>query len=264
MPLTTVRDLVMHYHVQGDGFPLLMLHGLGGNLEGWDGTLVEALAARYSVITLDNRGSGKTRTPPASEYSVEGMALDTTALMEVLDIDKANVLGHSLGGMIAQLVALESPERVEKLVLCSTNCGGLECMRPDKSVTDRLLDQTGTLEEKTCRYMSTLFPQEWIEENQEYVDDLTQTFLEVLESNVDVPRQFMASVRFETCERLGEIKSPTLVVCGTEDEVIPPGNSRILAKRIPGAELFEFENAGHGFFSQVPEQFATLIIEFLG
>lgn len=262
MPEAKVGGLKIFYKVRGSGRPLALIHGLGGDHTVWPDDFLAPLTARYTVITPDNRGSG--RTPAGTgDFTMEQMALDIEGLLAVLDVHRAFILGHSLGGMISQRLALARPQLVDKLILCSTNCGGLECIMPDKSVIERLTDRTGTPEEQACRYISTLYPQGWLDEHADYVRGLTERYLQSVESNADVPKQFMASVKFDSCSELFRIACPTLVACGTLDNVIPSGNSRILADRIPGARLVEYADLSHDFITQVPADFAEAVISFL-
>jgi 3-oxoadipate enol-lactonase len=257
-----VDDALIHYAVRGSGYPLFLVHGLGGSLDGWDERFLSALDKHYRVVSLDNRGSGKTRVQGDEELSVPRMARDVLGLMENLGIDSAHMLGHSIGGMICQEIAISEPSAIEKLVLSSTSCHGLECVVPD----DRELSYIGkgTPEEQACRYMARLFPDNWLEKHEERFRVVVREVLKAVEDDEDIPRQFMAGVEFDSCDRLQNIECPTLVACGTDDEVIPPANSRMLASRIPGARSMEYEGVGHALVSQVPEEFARDVIDFLG
>lgn len=123
MPKAKINDIDMYYEVQGDGFPLVMIMGFLGNANCWDARMLFPLADKFKVIVLDNRGTGRTDVSD-KEFSIKLFAEDTVGLMDALDIPKAHVLGISMGGMIAQELALNYPERVEKLILKATFCGG--------------------------------------------------------------------------------------------------------------------------------------------
>lgn len=254
----------MHYRTLGAGSPLLLIHGLGGNLDGWDPSFLKELASRNLVVVFDNRGSGKTKISSGDvAFSIDEMALDAVGLMDALGLGRAHVVGHSLGGMVAQSLAVGRPEKVDKLVLCSTSCGGLECIQPDRDIVELFTDQTGPPESFVCRYVSSLFPKWWYDENREYVDRLTESYLERYSERKETARQFLAGADFDFCGRVGEIRSPTLVLTGSEDQVVPPGNSWLLADRIPGAKLVEFPGAGHGFIYQEPLEAAKVILDWL-
>lgn len=123
MPKAKINDINMYYDVQGDGFPLVMVMGFLGNADCWDPRMLPDLSARFKVIMFDNRGAGRTDVSD-KEFSIKLLAEDTVGLMDVLNVPKAHVLGTSMGGMIAQELALNYPKRVEKLILTSTFCGG--------------------------------------------------------------------------------------------------------------------------------------------
>ncbi len=263
MPFKQVRELEIHYRTLGGGHPLLLLHGLGGSQADWDPVFLGDLASVCLVVAFDNRGSGRTGLPSDAPFTIEEMALDAVGLMDALGIGRAHVLGHSLGGMIAQSIALDHPDRVDRLVLASTSCGGLQCIQPEKSIAELFTERTGTPEEYACRYVSALFPKWWYDEHREYVDRLTRSYLEQMDDRKETAGQFMAAAAFDSCRRLGEIRSPTLILTGTEDEVVPPRNSWIMPGRMNGAKLVEFPGAGHGFISQEPHKSARVILDFL-
>ena len=119
MPKVKVNDIQIYYEVHGEGFPLVMIYGSTGSLDGWDPRLVEGLSKHFKLVLFDNRGAGRTETSNR-EYTVRLFADDTAGLMDALGISKAHILGISMGGAIAQELVLNYPEKVSKLVLCST------------------------------------------------------------------------------------------------------------------------------------------------
>ena len=137
MPRAKVNDINIYYDVHGDGFPLVMVMGFLGNADCWDPRMLPVLADKFKVIVFDNRGAGRTDIS-AKEFSIKLFAEDTVGLMDVLKVPKAHVLGISMGGMIAQELALNYPERVEKLILASTFCGGPHSMLIDTADLDRM------------------------------------------------------------------------------------------------------------------------------
>lgn len=259
----TVGDIDMHYRVMGEGRPLVMIMGFTANMDTWEPALLERLAARYRVLVFDNRGAGRTTAPPGA-FSMRQFADDTAGLMETLGIESAFVLGESMGGMIAQEVALNHPEKVEKLVLCCTFCGGEQALFPETEVLEVLADRSGTPEDVVRRGLKIVFPDEWVESTPVQVEDFVKRALGHPISEENAERQAEAIFGFSTYDRLPQIDCPALVACGTSDVLIPPENSRILAGRIPGARLVEFPGGGHGFAVQFYEEFSTLLSEFLG
>lgn len=123
MPKAKINDINIYYDVHGDGFPLVMVMGFLGNADCWDPRMMPVLSDKFKVITFDNRGAGRTDVSD-KEFSIKLLAEDTVGLMDVLNVPKAHVLGTSMGGMIAQELALNYPGRVEKLILTATFCGG--------------------------------------------------------------------------------------------------------------------------------------------
>jgi len=138
MPKVKVNDIQIYYEVHGAGFPLVMIMGVGGNINWWDPRLVEGLSKKFKVVIFDNRGTGHTDTSDR-EYTIKLFANDTAGLMDALGISRFHVFGISMGGMIAQELVLNYPGKVEKLVLCSTNCGGANSVQPSAEVIGPLM-----------------------------------------------------------------------------------------------------------------------------
>ncbi len=258
-----VRDIDICYRTIGKGFPLVMIMGLTANMDWWDPEFINALSKKYHLVLFDNRGAGRTETPPG-EFSIKQFADDTAGLMDALGIERAHILGVSMGGMIAQELALNYPWKVEKLVLCVTFCGGDKTVYASSEVLQKLTDLSGTLEERVRRFLALLFPEEWLSQNPNYLVEFTKRYMIAPTSDANAARQFMATTKFNTYDRLPEIQCPTLVACGSKDILIPPENSRIIAERIPGARLVEFEGAGHAFISQCRDKFLEILFNFLG
>ena len=259
----TVGDIDIHYRVMGEGKPLVMIMGLTANMDTWEPALLERLAGSYRVLVFDNRGAGRNSAPPGT-FSISQFADDTAGLMDALGMGRAFVLGESMGGMIAQEVALRHPEKVEKLVLCCTFCGGEQAIFPGPEVLEVLTDRGGTPEEIVRRGLEIVFPDEWVESNPEQVEDFVRRALLYPICEENALRQGEAIFGFSTHDRLPGIDCPVLVACGTDDVLIPPENSTILADRFPDARLVEFPGGGHGFAAQFHEEFASKLSEFLG
>ncbi len=258
-----VSDIEMNYTVKGDGKPLVMIMGLTASMDVWDPRFVAELAEHYRLLLFDNRGAGKTDAGEA-QWSIKQFAEDTAGLMDALGIERAYILGESMGGMIAQEFALNHPDRTEKLVLMCTFCGGAEAVLPSEDVVGVLADLSGTPEEIARRNITITCPDDWAAAHPEVVEDIVARSCLNPMSNENALRQGETIFLFGTYERLPDIKIPTLVMCGTEDVLVPPANSRTLADRIPGARLVEFPGGGHAFHSQFPHEVAVEVIRFLG
>jgi 3-oxoadipate enol-lactonase len=242
---------------RGDGAPLLLIQGLGYGRWSWD-PIVPALAERYRVLWFDNRGIGDS-DKPEGPYTAQLMAADALQVLDEAGVDRAHVLGVSLGGMIAQEVASGTPERIDKLILCCTTPGG-EATVPMPQVTVRLFDEAPNLPPEVAlrRFV----------ENALAADAPAELIQELYDRRMANPpdpagwqAQAAAGRGFEGVN--GAIAAPTLIVTGTEDNVVDPLNSDVLAEHIPGAEVQRIDNAGHLFFWEQPDAFVRIISEFL-
>ena len=259
-----VADIEIAYRIFGEvqgGIPLLMIQGYGGLMEMWPPAIVEALARTRPVIVFDNRGMGYS-TSSDRDYSIERFTDDTHALLDVLHIDRAHVLGWSMGSYIAQELALRHPEQVERLILLSASCGGAEAVWPDEAVWRRLVDMSGTLEERIRRMFENLFPAEWLRATPDPMQVFPPINAPIDDRNL--MRQAQALQAWPgVCRRLPEIAAQTLLMTGTEDVVIPARNAWIIGEHIAGASVIQIKGGGHGFFYQSPEQTASYLATFL-
>jgi 3-oxoadipate enol-lactonase len=242
---------------RGDGAPLLLIQGLGYGRWSW-APIMPALAERYRVLWFDNRGIGDS-DKPEGPYTAKLMAADALQVLDEAGIGRAHVLGASLGGMIAQEVAAGTPERVDKLVLCCTTPGGAATV-PMPSVTVQLFAEAATLAPEVAlrRFVENALAGDASAE-------LIQQLYDLRVANPPDPlgwqAQAAAGLGFAGVE--GEIVAPTLIVTGTEDNVVDPHNSDVLAEHIPGAEVQRIDNAGHLFFWEQPAAFVRIVSEFL-
>jgi pimeloyl-ACP methyl ester carboxylesterase len=263
MEQVKVRDLSVCCEVVGDGYPIVLIMGLTANMNWWDPELVDALSKKYRVLMFDNRGAGRTVTPKEGEFTCELFADDTAALMEAKGIKRANILSMSMGGMIAQELALKYPEKVNRLVLGCTFCGGEHTVQASHEVVQILMDRSGGLDGLFDRALMLMFPKNFLDANPDFVKRFKERYMRAPISGANAMRQFMACVRISTYDRLPEIKAPTLIAAGTDDILIPPQNSRLLAQRIPGAKLITYKGAGHGFMTQARDAFLKDLLGFL-
>jgi 3-oxoadipate enol-lactonase len=263
MPKVKVKDLNVYYETAGTGFPLVMVMGLGANKDWWAPPLINAISKKYKTIIFDNRGVGRTETPETN-FTIKMMADDTIGLMDALKMPKAHILGISLGGMVAQELVLNYPKRVEKLVLCSTMCGPSHAvMNPEVT---KQLQTAGTLPPADIvkGIIMLLFPPEFIKANPKVIEETTRLLLIAPTRSDMYMRQLGATVMFDTYDRLPTIKTPTLVMHGKKDILIPPQNGKIIADRIPGAKLVNFEKTGHALFGVETDAVLKTLFQFLG
>jgi len=263
VPKVRVNDIQMNYEVNGEGFPLVMIMGLGANLDWWDPRMIQELSKYFKTIVFDNRGTGRTEVSD-KEYSIRLFADDTAGLMDALRIPSAHVLGISMGGMIAQELALNHPEMVEKLVLCSTFCGGKRAVQPSGETLNTLVRGGATpSEEEAARLtLSLCLTKEFMDKDPDYVKSMTQRILKAPISPEAFQRQLGAVMSFSTFDRLSGIKAPTLVLHGKQDILVPPENGSILAKAIPNAKLVLLEKSAHAL-AEDTEEATNAITEFL-
>ena len=265
MPTVKVNNINIYYEIHGEGEPLVLIMGYGA-YSGWWFRSVPAFSKEYRVITFDNRGTGRSDKPDIP-YTMDMMTSDVSGLLDVLGIDAAYIYGISMGGMIAQHLALNYPEKVKGLVLGCTMCGGEHSIMPDAEAMALLFDmermQQLTPDERIKETMPFLVSQEFIDNNPDVIQQFVAKVVEYVTPVHGYTRQSEAILGHDTYERLPDIKVPTLVIAGDADRIIPVENSRILASRIPNAEVVILEGMGHGFNMEVAGEADKMIIDFL-
>ena len=263
IPTVAVDGAQIVYRRMGKGRPLVLLNGFGATSADWDPSFIDRLASSNELILLNNRGIGGS-TDNGQSFDVEKLADDTAHVIENLDIDRASVLGWSMGGFIAQAFAVKYADRVHKLVLLSTDSGGVEADLASPDVWSGLLDTSGTPNEQARRLLFLLFPRDVAESFYRRFGDVVaaaraQLSVELLNRQADA---MDAWHRNGVARQLREIRVPVLIAAGTEDIVIPASNALKLANAIPGAWLAQFPHGGHAFMAQYPRALADLINTF--
>ena len=222
----SVNGVELGYREFGSGKPLLLIMGFGGTMGAWNETFVWELAQDYRVIIFDNRGLGYS-SDSGENYSLELFASDTAGLLKALGIPKASVFGTSMGASIAQELALNYPEKVDKLIFSS----------PVYSV-----------DAPEASYLKSMLQS--VENNSEI--------------SPSIRKQADANLKWNgTYERLPEIKSETLLLVGTDDEYTPPGISLAMKEKLPKAQVIVFEDAKHSGERYFPEKYAEATLDFL-
>jgi pimeloyl-ACP methyl ester carboxylesterase len=265
MPRETLRlrvdDVDLACRVTGEGPPLLLIMGHTGTQDQWPLAFVNALARERRVITYDHRGMGESSSPPG-EWSIERLAADAAGLLAALGTGPADVLGWSMGGLVAQELALGHPEAVRRLVLLATSAGGSEALLPDPEVLAVLHDDQVIGAERARRILGILMPAEWLQAHRAFLMEYPRP--RHVASLADARRQWQAVAAWKGAwERLPGLRAPTLIVTGDQDAVTPPENSLHLAGRIPGAWLVRLAGGGHGVLYQVPQRLARIVRVFL-
>jgi pimeloyl-ACP methyl ester carboxylesterase len=252
------------YHRRGSGRPLLVLNGLAATSADWDPSFIERLASANELILLDNRGIGAS-TDNGAPFNIDQLANDTARVIEALEFEHVSVLGWSLGGFIAQTLALQHPARIDKLILLSTDPGGVDAELASPAVLSQLIDTSGTPREQARRLLALLFPSVLADSIYDQFGDIVANARAQL--SPDLVRRQAAAMdawhRDGTGGRLQELRTPTFVAAGTEDIVIPASNALKLVNAISGAWLAQFKEGGHAFMAQYPKPLADLINAFL-
>lgn len=264
MPKVKVDSVNLYYEIHGDGFPLLMIQGLSENVYWWDPPLIEKLSKHFKTVIFDNRGVGRSDKLDG-DVTIEIMAADALGLLDALDIDQAHIFGHSMGGMIAQDIALKFPERVEKLVLCSTSCGGSKAELPSID-TQRLLGRLSRKEhtrDLVEEAMPHIFTQRFIDKNPEFMRMKVDDILIIPTGPTTFKAQMDAWMRYNSCRKLKTINLPTLIVHGKQDILVPPGNGQLIVEKIPTAEVVYFEKNAHIIHTEEPDKFFNVLFGFL-
>lgn len=256
------RDPVrLHRTVEGldrGGVPIVLVHGVGSNSQAWD-TVVSLLGEAHPVIRYDLRGHGQS-PKPAGPYELEDFATDHIALMDELGIERAHVVGFSLGGLIAQSIALSYPERVDRLAILSAVAGRTEAER--KAVRERL----ATVEASGAGGVAAQGPSRWYTERfQQRAPETVARHLARFASNE--PVAYAAAYRVlatsDLADELPRIKATTLVLTGSDDIGSPPRMARLMAERIPDAQLVIVDGVKHGILEEQARRVAAELSAFL-
>ena len=260
MPTVDRGDARIWWEAQGEGEPLLLIQGLGYPSDMWFRLLPE-LAARFRTIRFDNRGVGRTGVP-AGPYPVEMMAEDALAVLTAAGEESAHVFGVSMGGFIAQTVALTAPQRVRSLVLGCTATGGPEMVAAEPAALEMVMARA-TMSPEDAAEVAIPFV---------YAKDTPRLVIDedfaVRMANPTSPEGYTNQVVGVStwaggAAALAALAVPTLVLQGTEDRLVNPQNAEVLGRAIEGARVEMIEGASHVFFSDQPEVSAKLVIEFL-
>jgi pimeloyl-ACP methyl ester carboxylesterase len=254
----TVREL-------GDGPPLVLLNGYAASKEDWDPGFLDGLASASTVICPDNRGIGGPAAGVGS-LSVASMAADVVAVLDDRRIETADVAGWSMGGFVAQQLAASAPERVRRLALLSTDPGGPNAVRSPEDIWGLLVDHSGTPREQATRLLKLLFPSEFAARvDAEAGDAVAAAREQLLPEELSSQEAAMNRWHAESAEaRLAAITAQAYVAAGTEDVVIPPANSRLLADALPGSKFELYDGGGHAFMAQEPQRLSAAINGWLG
>jgi pimeloyl-ACP methyl ester carboxylesterase len=247
------------WRTEGSGPPLVLLNGYAATNADWDPTFVAALAETFEVLLPDHRGMGESERGEGP-VTIDGMAADAEALLDARALGRVALAGWSMGGFVAQRLALRAPERVASLALLSTDPGGAEAVLADPGVWARLVDHGGTPREQATRLLSLLFPPPVAADIDRRFGDVVAAARARLDpGTLSDQESAIAAWHGEEQPRAPAGAFPVRVVHGDADVVIPPVNADALARRWPGATVTLVDGAGHAFMAQEPGRVAGLL-----
>jgi 3-oxoadipate enol-lactonase len=274
MPVARVGDVDLYYEEHGSGDPLLCIMGFATDSAGWTFQTPE-FARHYRTIVFDNRGVGRSAKPPGP-YTIHAMADDAVGLLDVRGVARAHVLGLSMGGMIAQELALRHPERVRGLVLASTYPEPDEEVERHREFMLAQLGGTVTAAGEVRIDVTAVDPLAFFQHllplvfNPTFIERELPALLPLFAGGLQygfsmeaILGQLGAVMSHRATDRLHRITAPTLVLTGDADRLIAPANSELLARHIPGARLVTIEGGSHGVNIEMPARFNREVLDFL-
>lgn len=270
IPKIKVDDINIYYEIYGNGVPLIFIMGQSGHVKHFKSSLLfqdfeMLIFKKFKTIIFDNRGIGQTDDGD-KQYTIKILADDVAGLLDALKFGKVNIIGFSMGGMIAQELIINYPKKVEKVVIGSTHCGRPKYIMPSKEIfSGKSPFQEGVSPEQIIKsQISLVYSEAFIKTHPDSIESIIQNYISHLVPLEVQRKQINAVLRFKSHRRLKNIQVPTLILHGKQDLLVPPQNAEILADLIPGAKLKLFENSGHGLVTEQAEAVMNAIIDFMG
>ena len=275
-----VGDIDIGYKILGKGEPILLFNGASDSMDAWDPSFLSGLSSNHTVIVFDSRGIGNTTTG-SKPYSMQLLANDAAGLLDALNIDRADVFGYSLGGYITQQFTVSYPEKVNRLILAATTCGGKngipappEFIKLQSDIVNKSLNNISFTAEEIKSLSSASLGSGWIRQHPESLDTPANitTFQQLkpglsqnaMNNQKNAAFAWAATNWSGACDELAKIAKPTLVITGTDDNLlVPHGNALVIAGKIPGAWLVQIKDAGHAVMVQYPEEIGKIVNTFL-
>jgi len=258
--------LKLRYEIRGAGEPVALIMGFSGSGRGWGEAFLKLMEQRFKTFVIDNRGTGESDKPDA-EFTLRDMAADIAAVLDHAKTPRAHIFGISMGGMIAQEFALAYPARTRGLVLGCTNCGASHSIAADPAAIANLIPAPGMDPIEQARRAFSVACGKAFLNSAKGRAILDQAIAEMGNYPVTPMHTFMRQGQaiggFDSFLRLGQIKSPTLIIHGDDDSIVPHPNAEVLRGAIAGSKKYTLKAAGHMFFWEVPEETARVVGDFL-
>ncbi len=248
----------IYYERSGSGPYLILIEGLGVATWLWEKQVPE-FSKHFTTIVYDNRGVGQS-DKPAGPYSIKMLADDLAGLMDTLNIPKAHIMGVSMGGFIAQDFALRYPQKVDKLVLVSTSAGGAEHVPMSQETLARFFATDSDPREQIRKRLPLAFTEAYLKKEANHLIDLR---LQNPQPQHAFQAQVAAGMSVNLSDKVQDIHRPTLIAAATKDLVVPVENAHNLHKKIPGSQLMTYDDLGHQFFVEIPQEFNRDVVDFL-
>jgi len=262
----TSDGIKLRYEIRGAGEPVALIMGFSGSGRGWGEAFLKLMESRFKIFVIDNRGTGESDKPDA-EFTVAQMAGDIAAVLDHAKTPRAHIFGISMGGMIAQEFALAYPERVRRLVLGCTNCGSSHSIPAAPEAIANLIPVPNMDPiEMAQRAFSVACGKAFLN-SKAGQGILTRAIAEMGNYPMTPMHTFMRQGQaiggFDSFARLGQIKSPTLIIHGDDDSIVPYPNAEVLHGAIAGSKMHTLKAAGHMFFWEVPEETVRVAGDFI-
>ena len=258
-----IEGVSLYYEVSGAGVPVLLISGLGSNTELWS-RQTPVLEQHHTVVRFDNRGSGRSDVP-AGPYTIREMASEAVQLLDALDIAAAHIVGSSMGGMIAQEVAIQYPDKALSLSLLAAQCGGTRAFgaAPENAAA---LEELATLDmspqERARGWVPYTLSREFRASAPGLVEDYVRVSALYPPSTAGLRAQWAALMGYDSWERLPLVTAPALILQGDQDVLVPPENADVLGVRIPDARVVTIRGAGHSLAFEAAEAVNLHLLRF--
>ena len=274
-----VGDIDIAYKMFGKGDPVILHNGASDGMNVWDPSFLKGISSNHTVIGFDSRGIGNT-TAGTKPYSIQLLANDTAGLMDALKIQKANILGYSLGSFTTQQFAISHPDKVSSIILVASTCGGkdgipkpAEFMKSMSQIANKSQNNVPVSQQELKSLVIASLGPGWIKLHPESVNIPANLTIQQMKPSLPpetLNNQKNAGFAWEAtnwngaCDDLARIAKPTLVIAGTDDNLyVPHANALVIASKVPGAWLVQIKDAGHAVMDQYPDEVGKIVQTFL-